>query len=178
MDLRLRHARAFVSREWRTVRTQHPRLAIGVVTAVLVVAAASTVGSAWFLVSLFNGLPDTDALHRMTVMDQATAVFDTEDQLAFTVYKEQRIDVPLSEVSENLTKALLSVEDQRFYQHRGFDLVRIGSAALANTPPAPPPPRRSPPPPQPARPKLPTTPNNIHPTPPEHGLPGRTQRGS
>jgi 1A family penicillin-binding protein len=132
MDLRLRHARAFVSREWRTVRTQHPRLAIGVLTAVLVVAAASTVGSAWFLVSLFNGLPDTDALQRMTVMDQATAVFDTEDQLAFTVYKEQRIDVPLSEVSENLTKALLSIEDQRFYQHRGFDLVRIGSAALAN----------------------------------------------
>src|SRR3954465_3685807 len=132
MDLRLRHARAFVSREWRTVRTQHPRLAIGVLTAFLVVAAASTVGSAWFLVSLFNGLPDTDALQRMTVMDQATAVFDTEDQLAFTVYKEQRIDVPLSEVSENLTKALLSIEDQRFYQHRGFDLVRIGSAALAN----------------------------------------------
>src|SRR3954468_8846031 len=132
MDLRLRHARAFVSREWRTVRTQHPRLAIGGVPGVLGVAAASTVGSAWFLVSLFNGLPDTDALHRMTVMDQATAVFDTEDQLAFTVYKEQRIDVPLSEVSENLTKALLSVEDQRFYQHRGFDLVRIGSAALAN----------------------------------------------
>ena len=105
---------------------------MGVLTAFLVVAAVSTVGGAWFLVSLFNGLPDTDALQRMTVMDQATAVFDAEDQLAFTIYKEQRIDVPLSEVSENLTKALLAIEDQRFYQHRGFDLVRIGSAALAN----------------------------------------------
>jgi penicillin-binding protein 1A len=132
MDLRLRHARDLVSREWRIVRARHPRLAIGVVTAFLVVAAASTVGGAWFLVSLFNGLPDTDALQRMTVMDQATAVFDAEDQLAFTIYKEQRIDVPLSDVSPNLTKALLSIEDQRFYQHRGFDLVRIGSAALAN----------------------------------------------
>ena len=132
MDLRLRHARAVVSREWRTVRAQHPRLAIGVLTAFLIVVAASTAGSAWFLVSLFNGLPDTDALQRMTEMDQATAVFDAQDQLAFTIYKEQRIDVPLSEVSENLTKALLAIEDQRFYQHRGFDLVRIGSAALAN----------------------------------------------
>jgi penicillin-binding protein 1A len=132
MDLRLRHARAVVSREWRIVRAQHPRLAIGVLTAFLVVVATSTIGSAWFLVSLFNGLPDTDALQRMTEMDQATAVFDAQDQLAFTIYKEQRIDVPLSEVSENLTKALLAIEDQRFYQHRGFDLVRIGSAALAN----------------------------------------------
>src|SRR5690242_20052713 len=132
MDLRLRRARAVVSREWRIVRDQHPRLAIGVLTGFLIVVAASTVGSAWFLVSLFNGLPDTDALQRMTVMDQATAVFDAQDQLAFSIYKEQRIDVPLSDVSENLIKALLAIEDQRFYQHRGFDLVRIGSAALAN----------------------------------------------
>src|SRR5437762_14186139 len=68
----------------------------------------------------------------MTEMDQATAVFDAHDQLAFTIYKEQRIEVSLSDVSPNLTRALLATEDQRFYQHRGFDLVRIGSAALVN----------------------------------------------
>jgi penicillin-binding protein 1A len=132
MDLRLRRARAWVSREWRMARTQHPRIAIGVLAAFLIVAGSSTVGAAWFLTSLFRGLPDTDALHRMTEMDQATAVFDVHDQLAFTVFKEQRIEVPLSDVSPNLTHALLAIEDQRFYQHRGFDLVRIGSAALAN----------------------------------------------
>ena len=114
------------------IRGQHPRLAIGVLTALLLFVAASTLGGAWFLISLFDGLPDTDALHRMTEMDQATAVFDAQDQLAFTIYTEQRIDVPLSDVSENLTKALLAIEDQRFYQHRGFDLVRIASAAMAN----------------------------------------------
>src|SRR6185295_1013919 len=53
-------------------------------------------------------------------------------QLAFTIYKEQRIEVPLGEVSPNLVKALVAVEDQRFYDHRGFDLVRIASAAMAN----------------------------------------------
>src|SRR5256885_3895523 len=132
MDLRLRHAGALISREWRTAQARHPRIAIVVLSAFLIAAAGSIAASAWFLTSLFDGLPDTNALHRMTEMDQATAVFDAQDQLAFTVYKEQRIEVPLSEISPNLTGALLAIEDQRFYQHRGFDLVRIGSAALAN----------------------------------------------
>ena len=130
--MELRRAREWVAREWQIARTGHPRLAIAVLTGFLLVAAGSAAGGVWFLTSLFNGLPDTDALHRMTEMDQATAVFDAHDQLAFTVFKEQRIDVPLSDVSRNLTQALLAIEDQRFYQHRGFDLVRIGSAALTN----------------------------------------------
>src|SRR5204863_7891563 len=40
--------------------------------------------------------------------------------------------VPLAEISPNLIHALIAVEDQRFYDHHGFDLVRIGSAAMAN----------------------------------------------
>jgi 1A family penicillin-binding protein len=132
MDLPLRHARSWISREWRTAVTRHPQIAVGVLAGFLIVITASTVGGVWFLTSLFAGLPDTDALHRMTEMDQATAVFDAHDQLAFTVFKEQRIEVPLSEISPKLTQALLAIEDQRFYQHHGLDLVRIGSAALTN----------------------------------------------
>src|SRR5436309_371077 len=64
--------------------------------------------------------------------DAATAVFDKDDRLAFTIFKEQRIEVPLSEVSPYLTKAITSIEDQRFYDHHGFDLVRIVSAAMTN----------------------------------------------
>jgi 1A family penicillin-binding protein len=132
MKATFRERLAELAREWRNARTQHPRLVAIVVTVFAAVAAGVTIGGIWFLTSLGSGLPDTDALHRMTEMDQATAVFDAHDQLAFTIYKEQRIEVPLSDISPNLTRALLATEDQRFYQHRGFDLVRIGSAALVN----------------------------------------------
>ena len=66
--------------------------------------------------------------HASGEMDQATAVYDASDQLAFTIFKEQRIDVPLAQISPNLVKALLAIEDQRFYEHRGFDLSphRVG----------------------------------------------------
>ncbi len=118
--------------EWDSVRLRHPRLvrrvAIGSLISMLLVAIAG----AWMLTSLLRGLPDVDALRRIGEMDQATAVFDRHDGLAFTIFKEQRIEVPLSQVSQNLRNAVLAIEDQRFYEHGGFDVVRIGSALLAN----------------------------------------------
>ena len=103
-----------------------------------VVAAASTVLALLFVLGavtyvwLHKGLPDANALKRIGDMDQATAIFDRSDQLAFTVFKEQRLDVPLSLMSPHLKAAILAIEDQRFYDHGGFDAVRIGAAMLAN----------------------------------------------
>jgi 1A family penicillin-binding protein len=132
MDLRVRERMDELKRRWDDARRRHPRLVVGVAATVALVAALSIAGSIWFLIALRNGLPDVDAMRRIGEMDQATAVFDDHDQLAFTIFKEQRIEVPLAEVSPNLTKAITSIEDQRFFEHHGFDVVRIASAALAN----------------------------------------------
>ncbi|HEV3058357.1 MAG TPA: PBP1A family penicillin-binding protein [Vicinamibacterales bacterium] len=128
--LRLRMAE--MARAWRGVRTRSPRLAAGVGGAVALVVLVVVGSGAVYLIGLSRGLPDAAAMSRIGEMDQATAVLDASDQLAFTVYKEQRIDVPLSGVSPLLIKAILATEDQRFYEHHGFDVRRILSAALAN----------------------------------------------
>ena len=107
-------------------------MVLGVAGVFAFIAILSLAGGIWFLSGLREGLPDVDALRRIGEMDQATAVFDDGDRLAFTIYKEQRIEVPLTEISPRLRAALIAVEDQRFNEHRGFDLVRIASAALAN----------------------------------------------
>ena len=65
-------------------------------------------------------------------MAQATTLFDAADRPAFTIYKEQRIEVPLQKVSPHLVRALVAIEDQRFYDHRGVDTVRVLGAVLAN----------------------------------------------
>ena len=119
-------------REWEVVRRTHPRLVTGVFVGTAASMLVALVAAAWFVVSLRRDLPDVEALRRIGEMDQATAVFDREDHLAFTIFKEQRIDVPLAQVSPNLKNAILAIEDQRFYDHNGFDVIRIGSAVLAN----------------------------------------------
>jgi 1A family penicillin-binding protein len=132
MDLRFRERMDELKREWDIARHLHPRLVLGMAAALLLAATLSVAGGIWFLAGLRAGLPDQDAMRRIGEMDQATAVFDDKDHLAFTIFKEQRIEVPLSAVSPNLTKAITSIEDQRFFDHHGFDLVRIASAAFAN----------------------------------------------
>jgi 1A family penicillin-binding protein len=132
MEFRLRQRLVELRREWREARRRHPRLAIGVVAAFAVALTVAAAGGAWLLHDLREGLPDLNALRRIGEMDQATSVFDSGDRLAFTIYKEQRIDVPLAEVSPHLIHAILAIEDQRFYGHAGCDLIRIASAALTN----------------------------------------------
>ena len=65
-------------------------------------------------------------------MSQATTIFDVADRPIFTIFKEQRIEVPLEKVSPNLIKAVLSVEDQRFFEHGGIDPIRVAAAGLQN----------------------------------------------
>jgi 1A family penicillin-binding protein len=128
----LRNHAAELRQHWAHARARHPRMVAGVTVAFALAVVLSISGVVIAASSLRSGLPNLDALRRIGEMDQATAVFDASDRLAFTIYKEQRIDVPLEEVSPHLLRALIAIEDQRFYTHRGFDLIRIGSAAVAN----------------------------------------------
>jgi len=123
---------AELSREWGEARFRHPRLTAGVVVLAAVSAIAPVALVTWFVASLNQGLPDAAAIERIGDMAQATSVFDQSDSLAFTIYKEQRIEVPLDQVSPTVVQALTAIEDQRFFDHRGYDLMRIASAALAN----------------------------------------------
>jgi penicillin-binding protein 1A len=132
MELRVRERLDGLLDDWRNASRRYPRMAPALLIAFSLVGAITLGGGAWYVRSLRQGLPDEKAMRKIGDMDQATAVFDVADQLAFTIYKEQRIDVPLDRVSPNLVRAILDIEDQRFYQHRGFDVVRIGSAAIAN----------------------------------------------
>src|SRR3954470_24656824 len=119
--------------EWRTAYRRHPWTLGAVSIAFLGLALASAVGGAWVIQTLHGeGLPDQEAMRRIGEMDQATAVYDDTDALAFTIFKEQRIDVPLEQISPNLIHAIVAIEDQRFYEHHGIDVVRIMSAAIAN----------------------------------------------
>jgi penicillin-binding protein 1A len=78
------------------------------------------------------GTPDPGQIRSLTYMPQATTLYDSQDRQAFTIYKERRIEVPLQDVSPELVRAVLAIEDQRFHDHLGIDLWRIGGAALAN----------------------------------------------
>jgi penicillin-binding protein 1A len=87
---------------------------------------------AWSGYDLVSGLPGAKEIHGLGNMAQATTILDAHDTPAFIIFKEQRIEVPLDKVSPELVKAVVSVEDQRFFEHNGVDVIRIAAAALRN----------------------------------------------
>ena len=117
---------------WQAARRQHAGAFLLALCGLAVAATASLVLGVWFVVNLRSTLPDRDALRHIGDMDQATTVYDGSDTLAFTIFREQRIEVPLEKISPHLVSALVAVEDQRFYGHHGFDTFRIVAAVLAD----------------------------------------------
>jgi penicillin-binding protein 1A len=121
-----------LQREWDRLRRTHPRIVVGATSVATVLSLLLLFAGVWFLADLRSGLPDDEAIQKIGDMRQSTAVFDAEDRLAFTIFEEQRLAVPLDRISPNLINAIVATEDQRFFDHNGFDVRRILSAALTN----------------------------------------------
>src|SRR5687767_13665173 len=109
-----------------------PRILTTLVALLAVVVFLVGGWAAWFSYDLTAGLPNRDALRAIGDMAQATTILDAADNTAFTIFKEQRIEVPIEKISPNLIKAVVSVEDQRFYEHSGVDGVRVAAAVVKN----------------------------------------------
>jgi membrane peptidoglycan carboxypeptidase len=63
---------------------------------------------------------------------QRTRILDSQGKLITTLYDENRINRPLSQISRNMTQALVSIEDYRFYQHGALDLKGTLRAFVTN----------------------------------------------
>ena len=110
-----------------------PRTLVALV-AFLAMAMFATAGWAvWFSYELTAGLPDRaraeDAWRHGPGDDHSGRLRQTRfhDFQGTTARSSDRADV-----SERSIKAVVSVEDQRFYDHSGVDAIRVAAAALRN----------------------------------------------
>jgi penicillin-binding protein 1A len=71
-------------------------------------------------------------MRKIREMSERSAVFDMDGKIYSRLQGENRITVPLSEVSPYFIDALLAREDTRFYDHRGVDPIGIARAVVRN----------------------------------------------
>lgn len=92
---------------------------------------ASAVVAAGLWVLLFV-VPGPGGIRSAADMPVSTLVYDLRDRPVFSIFKEHRTTVELKDISPHMIRAVLAVEDERFYQHHGIDVWRIGGAAISN----------------------------------------------
>ena len=123
---------AAIRQRLESIERAHPNALVAAWITTLIVIVAILGGSAWLVYDIFHDLPSASELRDIGSMAQATTLYDRNNQPAFTIFQERRIERPLSDISPHLVDAVIAVEDQRFYEHRGIDLIRIFAAAAAN----------------------------------------------
>ncbi|MBU6364762.1 MAG: PBP1A family penicillin-binding protein [Gemmatimonadetes bacterium] len=65
---------------------------------------------------------------RIIAVPQASVVLGRDGALIGTIGRERRLSVPLRTLPRHVGQAFIAVEDKRFYQHDGVDLVGIAGA--------------------------------------------------
>lgn len=61
-----------------------------------------------------------------------TRILSRDGRLLATLFKENRTWTPLKKISPALRRAVIAIEDRRFYSHKGVDQHGIARAALSN----------------------------------------------
>ena len=62
-----------------------------------------------------------------------TTMLDADGNKIATLFEENRLEVPLDQISPYMQKAIVAVEDERFYEHNGVDIQGLIRAQLENT---------------------------------------------
>lgn len=94
----------------------------------LLLAIGGISGVVWYF---SRDLPSLESLGSYEP-SQATRIYSDDNRLIGQFYIEKRVFVPLSKMPKELIQAILAVEDARFYEHRGFDYLRIIKAFITN----------------------------------------------
>lgn len=66
------------------------------------------------------------------VATTSSKIFDSKNELIADLGSERRVNAQANKIPTDLVKAIVSIEDHRFFDHRGVDTIRIIGAFLRN----------------------------------------------
>ncbi|MDJ0718504.1 MAG: penicillin-binding protein 1A [Prochloraceae cyanobacterium] len=104
----------------------------GTFLAFTMLASSVAAGGILGLAMSFRNLPDVRSVLGY-VPKQTSYIYDIKGKLLARLHgEENREIVKLSDVSPELKRAVLAIEDSHFYQHQGINLYSMGRAFVSN----------------------------------------------
>jgi penicillin-binding protein 1A len=81
------------------------------------------------LFGMYGGMPGTNMLENAE-KDQSSELYSADGKLLGKYFREDRVNVTYHEISPNLVKSLIAVEDARFREHSGIDGMSMFRVAV------------------------------------------------
>ena len=104
---------------------------LGVVVAGLAIPFAGVLGfAASTTADSIDNLPQELETEELA---QKTTIVDKDGNTIATIFDENRVNVSLSQINRRMVKALVSIEDYRFYEHGALDFKGTMRAFFTNT---------------------------------------------
>lgn len=104
----------------------------GTIVAFMMVSSSILAGGLIGLAISFRNLPDVRTL-QYYIPTETSYIYDVKGELLASIHGEANRDViSLEQISPNLKRAVLAIEDGHFYHHGGVNPVGVGRALLAN----------------------------------------------
>ncbi len=114
-------------------RDKHPRAATAIKISIIALILLVIIG-AGILVGAFYGAFGSELKIEekdLVIKLENSTVYDKDGNVIANLSDgTKRKIVSLSEVSEYLPKAFVAIEDERFYEHSGVDILRTGKAVM------------------------------------------------
>ena len=103
---------------------------LGVLVAGLAIPFAGVVGVAAKDVS--KGVVNLPADLEAKELAQKTRIYDANGNIIASLYDQNRINVPLSQISRKMVQAIVGIEDYRYYNHGAMDIRGTLRAFVTN----------------------------------------------
>lgn len=106
------------------------KIAFWILTTIIGLFCLGIITVAGTIAILSLGLPDVSSLESLSAA-QSTQIFDRDNKLLYTIHgEENREQVALDKISTYLVDATISMEDDSFWEHGGFDFWALGRVAM------------------------------------------------
>jgi len=99
-----------------------------VLVAAAMVGAAGSAGALWYLSQQLPALSSVTTYQPSLV----SRVYSDERKVIGQFYVERRILTPLTDIPQHFIQAVVAVEDARFYEHPGLDIIGMTRAIWTN----------------------------------------------
>ena len=90
------------------------------------------VGGIWYLQQVYGPKAEALDMSKLHDMETASIVFDRYGQQLGKIYIQNRDTISLHDMPSYIVPALVSAEDNRFWQHHGVDFIGMARASLKN----------------------------------------------